>query len=373
MNINKEELRAHIISLGFSACGFTTARRLDCASILDDWVARERHGSMDYLARGSDARVSPQRLLDGARTVIVVVWAYQAPPPNDPRWRDNLTGRIAAYAAGADYHLALADNLNEAAAFLARRYGARSAVHVDAGPLVEKDLARRAGLGWYGRNTNVLTQSTGSFTLLACLVTDAEVEPDPPFEVDHCGTCTECIPACPTGALDDGPTIDARRCISYLTIELRGPIPTEFRPQLGSWVFGCDDCQTVCPWNQDPTSDLSRPSPLRPPLPELLALDDGGFRDRFGTTAVARTKRIGLARNAAVVLGNTLNPAAIEPLARALREDPSALVRAHAAWGLGRIGGPAALKALVGTERREPPPVEAEIAAARKAASKSRQ
>jgi epoxyqueuosine reductase len=367
MKADREEVRDHVLSLGFAACGFTTARALSCESLLDDWVARDRHGYMDYLARGSAARVSPERTLDGARTVVVAVWPYATPPAVDAGWRESLTGRVAAYALGTDYHTTLAAKLEEVGEFLASRWGARSAVHVDAGPLVEKDLAQRAGLGWYGRNTNILMQVPGSFTLLACLVTDLELEVDSPFAADHCGTCRDCIPACPTGALDDGPTIDARRCISYLTIELRGPIPAGLRPLLGNWVFGCDDCQTVCPWNQRAEADAGK-SPLQPDLPGLLSLDADAFRDRYGHTALARTKRSGLARNAAVALGNTGNPRAVGALARALAEDPSDLVRAHAAWALGRIGGADALQALASPTRGQSPPVEAEVLAARKMA-----
>jgi epoxyqueuosine reductase len=367
MRAEREEVRAHVLSLGFAACGFTTASALPCRTLLEDWVARGRNGYMEYLSRGSVTRVSPEKLLDGARTVIVAVWPYAEPPPLDAGWRESLTGRVAAYALGPDYHATLAAKLEDVGAFLGSRWGARSAVHVDAGPLVEKDLARRAGLGWYGYNTNILSRTAGSFTLLACLVTDLDLGADAPFQGGHCGTCRDCIPACPTGALDDGPTIDARRCISYLTIELRGPIPAEFRPLLGNWVFGCDDCQTVCPWNESGEA-TARGSFLQPELTELLALDDKTFRERYGDTAVARTKRAGLARNAAVALGNTGNPRAVEPLARALAEESSDLVRAHAAWALGRIGTANALRVLATHSRREPPPVEAEILAARKTA-----
>jgi epoxyqueuosine reductase len=274
-----------------------------------------------------------------------------------------LTGRIAGYALGGDYH----DVLGERLAILCEqlhRQGARDArPHVDFGPLVEKDLARRAGIGWYGHNTNVLTRTHGSFLVLGCVLTDLELDPDPPFVESHCGTCRACLPACPTGALDSPPTIDASRCISYLTIELRGPIPTSLRPLMGNWVFGCDDCQTVCPWN--PTTDVVPSAFLQPSLIELLTHGEESFAATFGATPLARAKRRGIARNAAVALGNSGNPRAIGELERALREDPEPIVRGHAAWALGRIGGQPARKALAAAKAsREASPVAAEIEAA---------
>jgi epoxyqueuosine reductase len=209
----------------------------------------------------------------------------------------------------------------------------------------------------------LLTKTHGSFLVLGCVVTDLELDPDPPFNEAHCGTCRACLPACPTGALDSPPTIDASRCISYLTIELRGPIPTSLRPLMGNWVFGCDDCQTVCPWNA-PTD--VKPSPwLRPSLLELLGQSQESFDALFGTTALVRAKRRGLARNAAVALGNSKNREAVAGLERCLRADPEPLVRAHAAWALGRIGGREARKALASVRRRqELSPVVAEVEAA---------
>jgi epoxyqueuosine reductase len=194
------------------------------------------------------------------------------------------------------------------------------------------------------------------------LVTTAPLEPDRPFESDHCGTCRACIPACPTGALDTGPTIDARLCISYLTIEHRGPIPVELRARIGNWVFGCDVCQDVCPWN----GESPEPNPLQnPSLREWLTMTEAEFRERFTGTALVRPKRRGLARNAAVVLGNTHNPAALPHLARALDEHNEPLARAHVAWAIGEIGGAAAATALERALARESvPPVRREIAAA---------
>ncbi|HYC54868.1 MAG TPA: tRNA epoxyqueuosine(34) reductase QueG [Candidatus Binatia bacterium] len=356
-------LKAHAARLGFRACGITSADDLDCGPTLQQWLEEGRHGHMDYLAQEPRKRLSPAARIEGARSVVVVAWPYDLAPPPDPRWRERMTGRIAAYAGGGDYHEHIAAKLDRLASFLHEATGAESAIHVDAGPLVEKDLARRAGLGWYGRNTNLLMQGSGSSFLLGCLVTTARLVADAPFAADHCGTCRACVPACPTGALDDGPTIDARLCISYLTIELKGPMPRRLRGRVSNWIFGCDACQETCPWT--PAAGVAA-SFHQPYLPGLLAIGADEFRDVYGRTAVMRTRRRGLARNAAVALGNTGNPAAAPPLARALAEHDEPLVRAHCAWALGAIGGAEAAFALERSRKRESvPPVLAEIDAAR--------
>jgi len=318
---------------------------------------------MDFLERDLERRLTPRNCLPEARTVIVCAYPYPSVPAGpDPGWRTRLTGRIAAYARGHDYHDVLSERLRSLCEDLHRAGAGRTRVHVDFGPLAEKDLARRAGIGWYGHNTNVLTKRHGSFVVLGCILTDLDLAPDPPFTEEHCGTCRSCIPACPTNALDSGPTIDASRCISYLTIELRGPIPMSLRPLIGNWVFGCDDCQTVCPWN---AQSNAIPPFLRPSLVDLLSNSENAFQAAYAATAVARAKRRGLARNAAVALGNSGNAEAVDPLARALREDRDPIVRGHAAWALGRIGGREATKVLVGTPTvSEAPPVAAEIRAA---------
>lgn len=333
----REAIRRRALDLGFAACGFTGAEDLDCGPLLSDWLAERRHGLMDYLERDPDRRISPRRILAPAASVILVAWKYPgAGAAPDPDWRQRLTGRVAAYALGPDYHLHLADKLEQLAAFV-RECGSRATeVHVDGGPLVERHLARRAGLGWYGHNTMLLHPLYGSTSLLGCLLTDLALPADEPGAFDRCGSCRACVPACPTGALSSGPTIDARLCISYLTIELRGPIPRELRAGIGNWVFGCDACQDVCPWNQ--TASVSQ-ALLRPSLPGLLAMGEDEFRQTYAGTALARPKRRGLARNAAVALGNSANLAALGPLSRALAEHDEALVRAHAAWALGELGG----------------------------------
>jgi len=322
---------------------------------------------MDYLERSVERRLRPHSWLPTARTVIVVAYPYPPVPVHDPDWAIRLTGRVAAYALGGDYHDVLAERLAVLCEHIHRAGGRAARPHIDFGPLVEKDLARRAGIGWYGHNTNLLTKAHGSLLVLGCVLTDLELDPDPPFPDSHCGTCRACVPACPTGALDSPPTIDASRCISYLTIELRGPIPRSLRPLMRNWVFGCDDCQTICPWN--PTTDSSLTSFLRPSLVDLLGHTDESFAAEYGRTPLARAKRRGIARNAAVALGNSGNECAIGHLERALREDPEPIVRAHAAWALGQLGGRAAWKALSGVKGvLEVPPVLAEVEAGRAAA-----
>ncbi len=367
------EVRRRAAALGFAACGITTAEDLACGPLLSEWLAAGRHGDMQYLAEKHERRLRPSLALEGARSAVVVASAYAVALPAPARWREELRGRVAAYALGGDYHAHVAGRLEQLAEWLREATGAEAVVHVDGGPLVEKELARRAGIGWYGRNTNLLRPGLGSGFVLGALVTTAQLEPDPPFEASHCGTCRACIPACPTGALDDGPTIDARLCISYLTIEHRGPIPRALRERVGNWVFGCDACQDVCPWNEPERE----PHPQQDPwLPAWLEMSDAEFRERFAGTALLRPKRRGLARNAAVVLGNTGNPDAVAPLARALGHDEP-LVRAHAAWALGRlatVAGSEARLALDAALRREAvPPVQRELADAIATAAAARE
>ncbi len=233
--------------------------------------------------------------------------------------------------------------------------------YVDTGPLLEREWAMRAQMGWIGRNTLLLHRHAGSYFFLAELLTDLDLAAAP-LPADHCGTCTRCLTACPTGALTDY-AMDPRRCISYLTIEHRSAIPRELRPALENWIFGCDVCQEVCPWNRDASSPGDRA--LAPFLPDLLALDASAFRARYRHTAVTRTRRRGLLRNVAVALGNSGNPDAVPPLVAALA-DPEPLVRGHAAWALGRLGGRTAHDALERVRRADvDPDVRAEAEAAR--------
>src|SRR5262249_23975416 len=260
------------------------------------------------------------------------------PPPSSA-----LLGKVARYAAGADYHEVMWRRLDKLLAWLkteAPECEGRGVV--DTAPLLERDFARRAGLGWIGKNTMLINKHRGSYFFLGALLTNLDLKPDPPHEADHCGTCTACLDACPTQAFPAPGVLDARRCVSYLTIELRGPVPDELREGVGGWLFGCDVCQEVGPWNRKappghpalaPRADLAALGPV-----ELLGLSEEEFRRRFRATALFRTRRGGVLRNAALVLGNVGGPEALPALRRALA-DADPLVRDAAAWAVARIEG----------------------------------
>ena len=352
----EDRVRAEARALGFTACGFAAARPIERGAFLDGWLAAGFAGGMHYLERHPERRLTVAGILPAARTVISLAYPYAPPPPPPLDWRRTLRGRVAAYANGADYHQVIDERLTALEHALARMFpGRETRRYVDTGAVLEREWAMRAGLGWFGKNTMLLGTRTGSWFFLAELVTEAALAPDRPTE-EHCGRCTRCLDACPTGALSGGLVMDARRCIAYLTIEHRGAIPPALRPGLGPWIFGCDVCQEVCPWNErllrrgPETADTAAAQPF---LPELLRLDEPAFRQRFRHSAVRRSKREGLLRNVTVALGNSGNPRAVEPLARALRGDPSPLVRGHAAWALGMIGGGTAHAALRAAWRAE--------------------
>jgi epoxyqueuosine reductase len=363
MPTREQVIEAAAHAVGFARVGAAPLAPLPRAAFLAQWLAEGRAGEMRYLTERTEARLDPRAEFAWARSIIVAAWRYPPPPPPDPAWRVRLTGRLAAYAGGVDYHERVAAMLDALAARLRVAFpAARFLAYVDTGPLLERDWAARAGLGWTGKHTLVLDRAAGSYFLLGELLTDLELDAGPPLS-DHCGGCTRCVAACPTEALDGRYVMDPRRCISYLTIEQRGPIPAALRPLMDNWIFGCDLCQQACPWNGDAASAWSHE--LVPHLPGVLALDEAAFRARYRRTAVWRTKRAGLLRNAAVALGNSGNPDAVSPLARALTGDPAPLVRGHAAWALGRLGGAPARAALERARGREADAFAAgEIAAA---------
>jgi epoxyqueuosine reductase len=355
-------------ALGFDFCGFARVARPPHAEFVRRWITAGNGGEMAYLERGLAKRLDVRLVLPEARSVISLGMRYLPPPVPPIDWQGSLRGRIAAYAVGTDYHVRLERQL--AALLMALRdcFGdMRARFYVDTGPILEREWAASAGVGWFGKNTNILRTEEGSWFFLAEMLTDLELEPGSPHP-DHCGTCTRCLDRCPTGALRAPYELDARLCISYLTIEHRGVIPPALRPQLGNWIFGCDVCQEVCPWNERLGSPEARDSEIErlfPHLPELLALSDAEFRQRFRQTAIRRAKRDAFVRNVAVALGNTHNPAAAAPLTESLRHDPSALVRAHAAWALGAVGTTAACSGLKAALRCEKSPgVRDEIHAA---------
>ncbi len=347
--------------LGFDLVGIAPVEEAPFAAELADWLARGYHGEMAYLMRTRDARQDPRQIDAQARSLIVVGMRYAAPRLPAELCADPSRGRIAAYAWGPDYHDQIRPRLFALDAFLRQESGRTTLArcYVDSGPVLERAWAMRAGLGFIGRNTCLIHPQLGSWLFLGALLAPEELEPDPsPIPVAlsahpssaawrsaegpllTCGACTRCLEACPTQAFVDAYTLDARRCISYLTIELKGPIPRALRPHLGNWIFGCDVCQEVCPWSRRRTpaeeegADLERWAPR---LLDLLALDEEGFRRRFRHTALWRAKRRGLLRNVCVAIGNWGDPAALTALATALH-DEEPLIRGHAAWALGRIG-----------------------------------
>lgn len=348
MNQVKERIRAAARRIGFPLCSFAPVQAPPHGVFVERWVADGNAAGMAYIERGLAKRLDPRRIMPAMRSVITVGYRYLPPPLPPIDWQQELRGRIAAYALGTDYHHTVEAKLRELAGYVESECaGAVARAYVDTGPILEREWAAAGGLGWFGKNTNILHTEEGSYFFLGELLTNLELDPDAAV-ADHCGTCTRCLNLCPTEALKPGYTLDARVCISYLTIEHRGPIPADLRAKLGNWIFGCDICQEVCPWNEklarrDGVPDTAA---LLPYLPDLLRLDADGFRSRFRDSALQRAKRDGFVRNVAVALGNTSNPAAVAPLTDALRHDASALVRGHAAWALGAIGGRRARQAL---------------------------
>ena len=355
MNVAEQSITASAQEQGFILTGFAPLRSLDeRREFFDRWLAEGRPADMTWLAREPERRVNPRVLDPRLRSVVSLAYPYTPPRPPDLDWRAELRGRIAAYALGPDYHDVVLRKARVVADALATAIpGALSRVYVDTGPVFEREWAAEARLGWFGRNTNLLNRYHGSYFFLAEILTDVEFAPAGEPYREHCGTCRRCLDLCPTGALTDGYRLEPRLCISYLTIEHRGPLPHEMRPRLGNWIFGCDVCQEVCPWNDDHARAAPVNEALMPSLSDLMALDEDGFRRRFGRSAIKRTKRRGLLRNAAVVLGNSGNPDAIAVLARTLAGEPEALVRAHVAWALGELGGGAARRALETARTRE--------------------
>jgi len=352
---------------GFALVGFAPIRRLDQREeFFRQWIDEGRPAEMAWLARDPERRFDPRRLDPRLRSVISLAFPYTAPAAPAMDWRAELRGRIAAYALGPDYHdTVLAKARVVAEALVTTRTDVVTRVYVDTGPVFEREWAVEARIGWFGRNTNLLNRYHGSYFFLAEIFTDLEFAPSAEPYRDHCGTCRSCLDLCPTHALADGYLLEPRLCISYLTIEHRGPIPCELRPRLGNWIFGCDICQEVCPWNGDAARIAPVNADLAPALADLMALDDDGFRRRYGTSAIRRTKRRGLLRNAAVALGNSGNPAAVPILARTIEAEPEAIVRGHAAWALGQLGGALARRTLERSRGHETDPgVKSEIESA---------
>jgi epoxyqueuosine reductase len=355
-------IRERALGMGFDAVGIAPMGPSAHGEAYARWVAEGFHGEMGYLAR-EDAvakRADPGLVVPGARSAVVVAKNYFPEPDEPAAAADPSRGIFARYARNEDYHEILTPRLIALQEWInSELLPVRGRAYVDTGPVLERDLAQRAGLGWFGRNTMLIQPQRGSYFFLGVILLDVELEFDAPFEREHCGTCTSCLDGCPTGALlgrdeTGGPRMDARRCISYLTIELKGPIPRELRPLIGNRIYGCDICQEVCPHNGPKFVQITSEEVFWPRqgvhgarLIELMGMDQAEFSRRFKGSPVKRAKRRGLLRNVAVALGNWGSAEAVPVLAAALLDDEP-LIRGHAAWALGRIGAEGASQALRG-------------------------
>jgi epoxyqueuosine reductase len=354
----KQAIEEEARRLGFVLTGVTTPDPPAHLSVFERWLEAGRHADMRYLADESARarRADPRLILPECKSILVLAVPYHPPPVFAPQASqknpnhgakmgapEGGQGQTAAYAWGEDYHLVIPRKLRALVEFIEAQIGhsVPNRCYTDTGPLLERDLAQRASLGWIGKNTCLIHPKFGSFFFLAEILLDLELQPDLPFPTDHCGACTRCIQACPTHCILPDRTLDARRCLSYLTIENKGDIPPGLRPALDDRVFGCDLCQAVCPWNRFAPRDVDasfapRPASAQPDLIHALSLSPADFNRLFADSPVKRAKRRGYLRNAAVALGNVGGPAAIPALRSALA-DPEPLVREHAAWALEKI------------------------------------
>jgi len=343
------ELKSYGRDIGFDLVGIAPAITPGSLSHLTEWLERGFAGEMHYLPRREAAYAHPEHVLQGVRSVVMVAVNYKTVDP--PACGAN-EGRVARYAWGAaDYHGVLKERLQKLADWLHEEApGCRTRCVVDTAPLLERDFARLAGMGWFGKNTMLLNRRAGSFLFLGALLTDVELEPDGPHESSHCGTCTRCLEVCPTDAFPEPYLLDARRCISYLTIETKGPMPVELREGVGEWLFGCDLCQDVCPWNRksprssdpvfQPQADLAPADPI-----SILRMTEAEFGVRFRDSALSRPGWSGLRRNAAIVLGNRGDAAAAPALIESL-DDADPVVRGAVVWALGRLRTESVIVAL---------------------------
>lgn len=343
-----DRVQEHALELGFSAVGIVPVGPARDAHHLDRWLDDGFAGEMAYMHNHGAIRRDTALLEPGMRSVVALAAPYGTPHTQTP---------ISSYATRDDYHDRVRDRMRALGRFIASEARREVAIRpaVDSAPVLERSVALEAGIGWLGKSAMVLRQGQGSYFFLSELLVDVELDPVSTPQPDRCGRCTRCIDQCPTGAIVAPYRVDARRCISYLTIELRGAIPRALRPLIGMHLFGCDICQSVCPWNARPRAELLPGLEARPELVAMqasraLSLDDATFAQVFRGSPVKRARREGLARNACVVLGNTGDTTHVGALAGALAADRSPLVRGHAAWALGRIGGSAARGALAAAE-----------------------
>jgi len=342
MNDLQQAIREEAARLGFVSCGFARADTEPEAGLdLRRWLAAGHHGTMGWMEERADQRVSPIALWPDARSAIALGMSYA--PAVDPLALalEPSTGRISAYAQGGDYHKTVKKGLKALAQFIVDRAPSELKVFVDTAPVMEKPLSAAAGIGWQGKHTNLVSREHGSWLFLGIILTSLELEPDPP-ETDHCGTCTRCLDVCPTQAFDGARRIDARRCISYLTIEHDGPIPHEFRNAIGNRIYGCDDCLAVCPWNRFAgeaaanRAFLPRAELAAPRLGDLLGLDDAGFREMFAGSSIKRIGRNRMVRNCLIAAGNSGDPALVGDVRPHLADPDPVLVEA-AQWAMEQL------------------------------------
>jgi len=354
----KDDIKAEAFNLGFILAGVAAPQSPAHFSEFKHWLEAGRHAEMSYLVRPEsiERRANPGLILPEAQSILSLALLYSSPfnRPENHAQSAEIRGRVAAYAWGDDYHTLIPPRLDQLADKIASliHKPVRQRRYTDTGPLLERDLAQQAGLGWAGKNTCLISPQSGSFFFLSELFVDVEIEPDPPFPYDRCGSCQRCIQACPTSCILPDRTIDSNRCISYLTIENKGLIPPELRQAVGEWVFGCDICQEVCPWNirfapaaGDPAFN-PQPGIPQPDLIEELRLSPEAFNQKFHRSPIKRARRRGYLRNVCVALGNQPDVRSVTGLATLLHSDPEALVRIHAAWALGQIGTPGARREL---------------------------
>jgi epoxyqueuosine reductase len=328
------------VELGFDDCRFTSAAAPASAPDFKSWLDQKNHGEMAWLERNSEKRIDPQKVLPGAKSIIVLATSYHEGRP--PEALTTFSGVVARYARFDDYHEVLGGRLKKLTEFVNQAGGTetRSRWYVDTGPLLERDLAQRAGLGFAGKHTNLISRKLGNWIFLSDIITTLDLQPDAP-EKNRCGSCTRCMTACPTNAIPAPFKLDARRCISYLTIELKGAIPPELRAAIGDRIYGCDDCLAACPWNKFAQEGQvmkahARKNLASPDLIELLKLDEAGFKSKFAGSPILRTKRRGLLRNVCVALGNIGDERALPALEKAAG-DAEPLIAEHARWATQQI------------------------------------